>query len=1265
MKKPDSQLPEAREQNGALQATLERRERQISALRRVSEALFARPGGEQLLGQTLDVTLEVLRAQAGALQLYDAARDELIFTIAAGPDAIALSGRRVPAAQGIAGQVLRTGAPDITKQARQHGGANPLMGDSDGTLITVPLKTAQGGAIGVLQLRRALEAAEFDHCDLEVLQVLAAAAAAAIETARLTKQAQQAEVVNLIGDISHDIKNMLTPVQSGLWTLEPMLEDLFADLEGLRTQSHGRAAEQELERITAPVRELYSWVFQDALGACDQVIARTREIADAVKGEVAAPFVEECDLNEVVGEVVRPLLMVADRAKIQLHLELDPNLPRAEFDRKQIYNAIYNLVYNAIPETPPDGSVTIRTRRLDVGGDHQQLLLEVQDTGRGMPEKVRAKLFTDDAVSTKVGGTGLGTRIVAGVIRRHNGSITVQSEPGQGSTFAIRLPLRYRPQVAEGLAASGPLPARRHNLPAATTSFVGRERERHLGRAALGRPATRLLSLVGPAGAGKTRLAVQIAGEVLDDFKDGVWFVSLAPLEAAPGLDGVVAAIAAALGVREEAGYALAASLSDWLRPKQLLLVLDNFEHVLDAAPLVSDLLAACAGLRILVTSRAPLNLRGERELPVPPLEVSALAEVAARPTPKQLEDLKRCAAIALFVERAAEVQPEFALTLENARDVAAICARLDGLPLAIELAAAHIKTLSPATVRARLENHLPLLEHGPQDAPLRHQTLRAALDWSYNLLDADAQKLLRQIMVFEGGCSPEAAQAVLGEANIASQMLAQLSSLADKSLLRHEERPQDGSWFVPLQTIREYGLDKLAQSGEADALRRRHASYYLAVAKVAQMPMVPVEGAPPRPPGAPDADAPLDVWRDWRAREHENVRAALRWFLEHAGQNDGDELLRHGALRLALRLKDVWRGGMWSERRQALEAALQAEPDAPDNMRLIAMLFLGDLAGLQADYERAAEWGQKSLELSQLCDDSWGTGRALGILAKVALEEGDPARAQVLYEESLALQRALGNAESVSWALYFLGTVARRAGDPAAAHDWFEQSLAAFQETGDTEGAAFALYELGMNLYNDSDPDPARRMLEDSLSAFCERGHKAGAAFVLAFLGKVAARDGNLALAHEQLQECLDISRQLGHRAHVCEALQALGDVALEEGDLAQARMLCREAATFGRSLKTPSFQCALLHSFARLAMAQTQWERAVRLLGAFESLSQSDDNPDTPRSVGVTSDITPDVAADILEARRVLGEMPFATAREQGRLMSFAAALDEAIQI
>lgn len=425
-----------------LETALHHRERQIAAMRRTSDALFAHVGVDDLVRQTLDLALDVLHAEAGTLYLHNPADDTLVFRYVIGPAAETLIGQSIPASSGIAGECFRTGKPTLTQQVQGSDRFNRSVDAASGyrtdSMMTVPVKRSDGAPIGVMQMLNS-QGPPFDQRDLEVLQVLCSQAAAAIENARLLQEARKAEIANRIGDISHDIKNMLTPIQSGVWTLLPMLDQLFADLDAIRA----RCADAEpwcddIARVAAAVREDYRWMLENALHAADQVQARTKEIADALKGELSPPDFHEADLNVVCGEVVQTLRVVAENAGVLLRLDLDPDLPRACFDRKQIYNALYNLVNNAIPETPRGGSVTLRTRK----GDGEFLHIAVEDTGRGIPERIRRRLFTDEAVSTKPGGTGLGTRIVAGVVRRHNGAITVESEEGRGSIFTIRLPLR-------------------------------------------------------------------------------------------------------------------------------------------------------------------------------------------------------------------------------------------------------------------------------------------------------------------------------------------------------------------------------------------------------------------------------------------------------------------------------------------------------------------------------------------------------------------------------------------------------------------------------------------------------------------------------------------------------------------------------------------------------------------------------------------------------------------------------------------------------
>lgn len=435
-----------------LEAALAQRDRQIAAIRRTSEALLSQNSVDAMVRETLELALDVLAAEGGTVYLHEPATDTLVFRHVVGPMASALTGQRMPAGKGIAGKVFHSGAPDLANAAAERGEFDRTFDEKSGyetrSVMTAPLKRPDGGAIGVMQIVNARPTPQaprrvFDASDLSVLQALGGQAAAAIEQARLQEQARRAEIVNVIGDISHDIKNMLTPIQSGVWTLEPMLGALFEDLDKIQatcpdTEPWGR----DIARIAGAVRGDYRWMLAGALDAADKVQARTREIADAIKGELAPPFYETADLNDVAREVIQSLRLVGEAKSIHLQLDLDGALPPAEFDRKQLYNALYNLVNNAIPETPAGGKITLRTRGPQ--NNEKTLLIEVQDTGKGIPPHVRARLFTDEAVSTKPGGTGLGTRIVGGVVKRHNGAITVESEPGQGSTFSIRLPLRRK-----------------------------------------------------------------------------------------------------------------------------------------------------------------------------------------------------------------------------------------------------------------------------------------------------------------------------------------------------------------------------------------------------------------------------------------------------------------------------------------------------------------------------------------------------------------------------------------------------------------------------------------------------------------------------------------------------------------------------------------------------------------------------------------------------------------------------------------------------
>ncbi len=421
------------------------RERQIEAIRRVSETLFTHPGTDPMVRETLRIALDVLRADAGTVYLHDPKDDTLVFRYVIGGSGEQLIGTRIAADKGIAGTVFRSGVSrldgDVSARSDYNAEVEARFGYRTRSMMTAPIKRADAAPIGVMQVLNA-NVAPFTERDLPVLEVLCAQAATGIEHFQLVEAARRTEIVHVIGDVSHDIKNMLTPITTGVQTLEPMLDNLFAELELLRSQCNEPAVQGiavRIGEIAATVQQDYGWMLQNSLFAAEQIQARTREIADAIKGETAPPYFETANLNETCEIVLQTLKAVAAKSDVALIADFDPALAPVEFDRKQIYNALYNLVNNALPETPEGGSVTLRTRA-DPGGT--TVTIQVIDTGNGIPEHIRERLFTDGAVSTKPGGTGLGTRIVWGVVQRHNGTITVESTVGTGSTFTITLPTR-------------------------------------------------------------------------------------------------------------------------------------------------------------------------------------------------------------------------------------------------------------------------------------------------------------------------------------------------------------------------------------------------------------------------------------------------------------------------------------------------------------------------------------------------------------------------------------------------------------------------------------------------------------------------------------------------------------------------------------------------------------------------------------------------------------------------------------------------------
>jgi non-specific serine/threonine protein kinase len=633
--------------------------------------------------------------------------------------------------------------------------------------------------------------------------------------------------------------------------------------------------------------------------------------------------------------------------------------------------------------------------------------------------------------------------------------------------------------------------AGRTNLPIPLTSFVGRERElAAVARLLVGdAPRPRLVTLTGTGGTGKTRLALHVAAGVIDRFADGVFLVLLAPIRD-PGL--VVPAVAQTLGVPDIGGRPPLEILKDHLRDKQLLLILDNFEQVLEAAPSVPSLLEACPRLTALVTSRAALRVSGEREVVVPPL---AVPDPIHRP-PAGVDPVAgygQLESVQLFVARAQAVRADFRLTPESAPAVAAICRRLDGLPLAIELAAARTRVLDPPAILARLAHRLQLLTGGARDVPARQQTLRATIAWSYDLLAPAERALFRRLAVFVGGCTLAAAEAVGASA---IDVLDGVDSLAAKSLVQRMDATAgdgagaagDGDGRVAmLETIREFGVERLAERGELPAYPRRHADHFLALAEAAE-------------PGlrGPDARA----WLDRLEAEHDNFRAALGWSLA-GGEAGGEGDL---ALRLGGALAWFWYTRSYpNEGRRWLARALAAVPGR-SAARMKALHGAGLLAHFQRDSAAAREPLAESLAIAREQDDRWTVAWALHLLGRVAYFDDDPARARALGRESLAVAEAVGDRWLIAWALHLLGLAAYIAADYATARTFYDRSLAIRRELGYQEGIGMLLHLTGMVAYREGDLAAARSLYVESLRGARDLGARVHENTMLALFAGLAS---------------------------------------------------------------------------------------------------------------------------------------------------------------
>jgi predicted ATPase/Tfp pilus assembly protein PilF len=724
--------------------------------------------------------------------------------------------------------------------------------------------------------------------------------------------------------------------------------------------------------------------------------------------------------------------------------------------------------------------------------------------------------------------------------------------------------------------------------------------------------------LSGPGGAGKTRLGIAAASLIAGERADRVAFVALAAVRD-PTL--VPAAIAQALGVRESTGQPLLEILKLVLRERQLLLLLDNFEQVTAAAPLLAELLAAAPGLQLLVTSRALLRISGEHVVAVPPLALPPMATDERQTTNDErpmttevqsasIEALAQYGAIALFLARVRASTPSFELTAANARDIAAICARLDGLPLAIELAAARMKLLSPRMMLARLDRRLALLTDGPRDLPERQQTLRATIDWSYSLLDVGEQLLFGRLAVFAGGWTLDAAEAICPAAGeLSRRVLDGLHALLDKHLVQQQIGIDGEPRFTMLETIREYALERLTERGEAPATQLAHALYFCDMAERAE----------------PELRGPNQViWLDRLEAEQANLRAALAvcleardWRLESSDTGRDDTSLQPPAsslnaigLRLAGALAVFWKGrDHLSEGRGLLARALAAvpRPIAADATRAKALAGAGVLAVFQGDHDAANDQLTESVALWRALGDQHSLADTIGFLGMALAFRGEWARSQAALKEGEQLARAVGNAPALAMALYGQARALIERGDDHQARVRLEESLATARVAGDIGNIALIVTDLGQLLLRQGDFTTARAYSEEALvlaRTVKDRGYIAQA---LNNLGELARCQGDDATAEACYLESLALFRSQGASVDTPRLIHNLAYVALHQGDILRARALFAESLASFRSNRSQRGVAEGLAGLAAVALAQEDGIRAARLWGAAEALREA----------------------------------------------------------
>ncbi len=873
-----------------------------------------------------------------------------------------------------------------------------------------------------------------------------------------------------------------------------------------------------------------------------------------------------------------------------------------------------------------------------------QLALKKEDFGRVGSLKVRVAIHTGEAeerdgdyfgptlnrtariLSICHGGQILLSSATADVVRDSLGSAIHLKDLGEHRLRDLIRPERIYQVVHPELPSDFPplkgLEAYPNNLPTQLTRFIGREREIGEVRRLLGQ--TRILTLTGTGGVGKSRLSLQVGAETLENFPEGVWFIELAPIS-----DGafIPAAVTSALSLREEPGADLMDLIVRYLRDRKCLIILDNCEHLLDAAARFADkLLKECPKVKILASSRQALGVPGEMTWRVPSLQTPHPGEVVGADQLIQYESVR------LFEERARSANPSFAVTDENASSVSQICWRLDGIPLALELAAARLRTMTVQQIAQRLDRMFQILSGGSRTLLPRQQTLRALIDWSYDLLTPKERVAFRRLSVFSGSFSDTAAETIIcdppdqpaenpDEALEDFEVLTLVADLVDKSLVLLEDSLDEVRYRM-LHTLRAYAAEKLAGSGEQETFQRRHAEYFLKLVEDAEDKL---------------SSADQKIWLEKLEREHDNIRSALQWTLE------GDPPL---AFRMVNALWRFWEiRGHWSEGREWLDRCLSKRDQVPDELAAEAYLSAGVLSWHQGDYDRASDLFQESLCLYQGSGDQRGVANALNNLGLVAHARGDYPAARSFYEQALSVQRGRGDQRGIATALNNLGLIAFEQGEFEKAEQFYREALQMQRKLGHRAWQATTLNNLGLVSFEMGQTGEARKYIEESLAIRTELGDRAGMAMSYCNLGDVWLKtEGPDERAENYYRVSLQIRRDLGDRMGIALSLQRLGNLELLRENFEKADQLLAESLSLFHQLEIKEGVAIALEALGRLFCLRGETVDAALALGAAIGIREATGTPVPPSE-------KPHIDACLQKLRDTLGETRLKELLDQGK--------------